>query len=212
MSAVFFFVGSLLSREGLKELLAGSGFPLNSEPGTLVEAHCLLCAAQAENEDPQILLLYSKGAFEGEDGEITRAVRRDQSPAKMIILGDPVALGLLSQTRPTAIDRCLLQDVTAAELMRSLHLITSGHRSVPPDHPAAMPGRRSACEASNPAHATSGLSAGDAQILKLPVGGSANKSIGRNLTISVKVVKVHMKALLGNPNAPEPDPGTPLGA
>jgi len=195
------FVGSQLSREGLKGLLAGSGFSPVGEASTLAEAHRLLCEAPAEDQRAQILLMDFEGRFNGDEGELLRAIRGVQPAIRVIVLGDAVSFGPLSQTCPTGIDGYLLKDMSAAALMRSLHLIVLGQRIFPSDAPPAMPGPTSAREAAISAHAASGLSAREAQVLQLLIVGSSNKAIARDLTISHETVKVHIKALLRKLNA-----------
>jgi two-component system, NarL family, nitrate/nitrite response regulator NarL len=195
------FVGSQLSREGLTGLLAGSGFSLIGEAGTLAEVHRWLCEAHAEGQRPQILLMYPEGRLGGDEEAMLRAIHRDQPAVKVIILGDAGSLGLLSQACPTEIDGYLLKDMSAAALMHSLHLIVSGQRIFPPGLHAAIPGPRATPEASISTHATSGLSPREAQILQLLIADSSNKTIARDLTISHETVKVHMKALLRKLNA-----------
>ena len=190
------FVGSQLSRQGLKGLLAGSGFSPLGEAGTLAEAHRWLCEAQLEGGRAQILLMYPEGFLDGDEEKMLRAIRRDQPAVKVIILGDAGSLGLLLQTCPTEIDGYLLKDISAATLMHSLHLIVSGQRIFPPCSHAATLSARPTQEVPIGAKATSGLSAREAQILQLLVVGSSNKAIARDLTISHETVKVHMRALL----------------
>ena len=189
------FVGSQLSREGLKGLLAGSDFSPFCEAGTLGEAHRLLCAAEVDDQRAQILLMYSEGRLDGVGEEMLRTIHRDQPAVKVIILGDRVSLGLLSQACPTEIAGYLLNDMSVAGLMHALALIMAGQRIFPPCSHAATPGAP-AEEAPIGAKATTGLSAREAQILQLLRVGSSNKAIARDLGISREAVKVHMKSLL----------------
>jgi two-component system nitrate/nitrite response regulator NarL len=118
---------------------------------------------------------------------------------KVVIVGDPASLTLLWQADPTAIDGCVLKDVSAAALIGTLHLVLSGQRIFPPGPPTAVPGPTQ--EAAIYAKAMPALSAREAQILQFLVGGSSNKAIARDLTISSETVKVHMRALLRKLNA-----------
>jgi two-component system nitrate/nitrite response regulator NarL len=194
-------VGTQLSREGLRGLLADSIFAAVGEARTLAEAHRLLCAAPAEDQRAQILLMYSEGRLGGDEEAMLRAIRRDQAALKVIILGDPVSLGLLSQACPTEIDGYLLNDTSVAGLKDAFDLIMSGQRVFPPRaHPVTL-GERSTPMGPIGAKATIGLSAREAQILQLLVVGSSNKAIARHLAISHETVKIHMKALFRKLNA-----------
>jgi two-component system, NarL family, nitrate/nitrite response regulator NarL len=195
------FVGTQLSREGLRGLLAGSVFALIGGARTLGEAHRLLCAAPADEQRAQILLMYSEGRLDGDEEAMLRAIHRDQPAVKVIILGDPESLGLIAQACPTEIDGCLLNDMSAAGLMHALDLIVSGQRILPRRCHAATLGARPTQEAPVGATATTGLSAREAQILQLLRVGSSNKAIARDLALSHETVKVHMKALLRKLNA-----------
>jgi hypothetical protein len=57
-----------------------------------------LCAAQAEDRCPQILLLDLERRHNGDEEELLRAICRAQPAIKVIILGDAVSFGLFSQT------------------------------------------------------------------------------------------------------------------
>jgi two-component system nitrate/nitrite response regulator NarL len=199
--ATVLFVGAQLSREGLKGLLAGSVFTAVGEAATLAEAHRWLCAAQSEDPRANILLIYFEGLLDTDSGEMLRAISRDQPAVKVIILGDPASLTLLWQAYPTTIDGYLLKDMPAAALMQALHLVMSGQQIFPPASPAAGPGARPTKGAPNHAKATTALSTREMQILRFLVGGSSNKAIARELTISSETVKVHMRALLRKLNA-----------
>jgi len=189
------FVGGLLARARLKRLLTGPGFSPIGEAATLVEARRWLRTAQAEDQRAQLLLMYSEGRLDDEEEEMLRAIRRDQLAVKVVILGDPVSLGLLAQACPTEIDGYLLNDVSAAGLMRALDLIMSGRRILLPSRCATL-GAPPTRETAIGAKATTGLSAQETQVLQLLVVGSSNKAIARDLGISREVVKVHMKSLL----------------
>jgi two-component system nitrate/nitrite response regulator NarL len=197
-----FFVGSRLSREGLKGILAGSGFSALGEAGTLAETHPRLCTA--EGQRAQILLIYPEGFLGGVEEEMLRAIHRDQPTVKLVILGDAGSLGLLSRTCPTEIDGYLLKDMSASSLTHSLHLIISGQRILPPvatvtarpDHDA-----RPSQEPPIGAMSIARLSGREDQVLRFLVGGSSNKTIARELAISHETVKVHMKSLLRKLNA-----------
>jgi two-component system nitrate/nitrite response regulator NarL len=199
--ATVLLVGAQLFREGLKGLLAGSIFRAVGEAGTLAAAHCWLRGPQAGDQRPQILLIYLDGRLDIDNSEMLRAISRDQPAMKVVILGDPASLTLLWQADPTAIDGCVLKDVSAAALMHALHLVMLGQQIFPPGPPAAAPGPRPSLEAPIHAKAMPALSAREAQILQFLVGGSSNKAIARDLTISSETVKVHMRALLRKLNA-----------
>ncbi len=195
------FVGTEISREGLKGILAGSVFALIGEVKTLGEAHRWVCGAQAEDQRAQILLVDFDGRLDDDEGEMLRAIRRDQPAVKVIILGDLVSLSLLSQICPTAIDGYLLKDLSATTLMHALDLVMSGQQIFPPASHAATLGARPAQEAPICANAAGGLSAREEQILQLLLNGCSNKAMARDLNISHETVKVHMKALLRKVNA-----------
>jgi two-component system nitrate/nitrite response regulator NarL len=194
--ATVLLVGAQLFREGLKGLLAGSIFRAVGEAGTFAEAHLSLCAPQAGDQRPQILLMYLDGRLDIDAGEVLRAISRDQPAVKVVILGDPASLTLLWQAYPTAIDGYLLKDVSAAALVHALHLVISGQQIFPPGPRAAAAGPRPTQEAPIYGQAMPALSARELQILQFVVGGSSNKAIARDLTISSETVKVHMRALL----------------
>ena len=163
---------------------------------TLAEAHRLLCAAGGADQRAQILLMYSESRLGGDEEAMLRAIRRDQPAVKLIILGDPVSLGLLSQACPTEIDGYLINDMSAAGLMHALDLIISGQRIFPHCSHRATLGARPAQEAAFCVAAATSLSARQAKILQLLRVGSSNKAIARDLGISREAVKVHMKSLL----------------
>src|SRR5258708_2226689 len=127
--AIILFVGTGLPLKGLKGLLAGSVFTTVAEAGTLAEAHRWLCAARTEDHRPQtLLIMYLDGRLDADDGEMLRAIRRDQPTVKMIILGDPASPTLLLQVCPTTHDGYLPKDMLAAALMQALHLVMSGQQ------------------------------------------------------------------------------------
>ena len=194
--ATVLLVGAQLFREGLKGLLGGLIFSAVGEAGTLAEAHRWLCGPQARDQRPQILLIYLDGHLDIDNTEILRAIRRDQPAVKVIVLGAAASLTPLWRAYPTAIDGYLLKDVSAAALMHALHLVLSGQQILPPAPPAVTPGPRPTQKAPIYAKAMPALSAREAQILQFLVGGSSNKAIARDLTISSETVKVHMRALL----------------
>jgi two-component system nitrate/nitrite response regulator NarL len=189
------FVGTQLSRAGLRGLLAGSAFASVGEARMLGEAYGLLCATPGDDRRAQILLMYSEGRLDEDEEAMLRAIHRERPAVKLVIVGDPVSLGRLSQACPAEIDGYLLNDMSAAGLMHALDLIVAGQRVFPPYCHATL-GARAAPEPASGAKETTGLSAREAQILQLLIAGSSNKAIARDLAISHETVKVHMKALL----------------
>jgi two-component system nitrate/nitrite response regulator NarL len=188
-------VGSQLSREGLKSLLADSIFTSTSEAKTLDEAHRILSAVHAEDRCLQLLLVDFHGRPYGDDREIIHRIRLDQPAVKVVVLGDPETIRLLSQTCPMDIDGYLLDDIPADALIHSLHLIALGQKIFPPG-PLATTSTRS--NPVNPVHpdAANGLSVQERKILERLLVGASNKSIARDLRISEATVKVHMRHIL----------------
>ena len=188
-------VGSQLSREGLKSLLADSVFTSTSEARTLDEAHRILSAVQAGDRCLQLMLVDFHGGPYGDDADILHRIRLDYPGVKVVVLGDTVVIRLLSQICPMDIDGYILDDIPATALIHSLHLVAVGQKIFPPGPPATTstpsnldkPVRRDA---------TNGLSAQEWKILELLLVGASNKSIARDLKISEATVKVHMRNIL----------------
>jgi two-component system nitrate/nitrite response regulator NarL len=191
-----FFVGGQIPRERVKALLAGSIVTLASEAMTLAEAHDALCGAHGGAEPPDILLVDIDGPCDGGEAEMLRAIRHRQPAAKIMVLGDPASLAPLWQACSTAIDAYVLHAMPPAMLTHAIDLILSGQRILPPCSHAAKPATHLVATAPTGAAATNGLSAREAQILRLLVAGSSNKAIARDLAISHETVKVHIRALL----------------
>jgi two-component system nitrate/nitrite response regulator NarL len=194
-------VGAELARESLKSLLAGSVFAVCHDARTLGEAHRLLCAAQAEGQRAQLLLVDFEGRLDGDEVEVLRAIRRDQPAVKVVMLGDFPSLGLLPPACFIEIDGYVLKEMSAGTLIHALGFIMSGQRIFPLGSHAATLGAHPTQEAPIAAKATNGLSARDAQILQLLISGSSNKAIAHDLAISHETVKIHIRALLRKLNA-----------
>jgi two-component system, NarL family, nitrate/nitrite response regulator NarL len=188
------FVGGRTPRERVQDLLAGSILTLAGEARTLAEAH--RSWSDAEAEDPDILLVDVEGLPDGDEAETLRAIRNQRPATKIMVQGDAMSLTLLWQSCSTAIDGYLLDTMPPAMLMHALDLILSGQRILPPCSHAAKPVAELVPAPPNAATATMGLSAREAQILRLLVAGASNKAIARDLTISHETVKVHIRALL----------------
>jgi two-component system nitrate/nitrite response regulator NarL len=193
-------VGSQLSREGLKCLLADSVFTSTSEAKTLDEAHRILSAMHAEDRCLQLMLVDFHGGPYGDDGEILHRIRLDYPGVKVVVLGDPVMIRLLSQICPMDIDGYLLDDIPAVALIHSLHLVALGQKIFPPGPLATTP---TASNLDKPVRrdAPNGLSVQERKILELLLVGASNKSIARDLKISEATVKVHMRHILRKVNA-----------
>lgn len=190
------FVVAPPSEEQLKNTLAGSALMAIGGARTLTEACRLLCGADAETRSADILLVDLHGLRDSDEEESFRAIRRERPAVKIIVLGDPASVALLWQAHSTAIDGYLLHPMPSATLMYAVDLIMSGQQIMPPCSRAAIPAARSVSEAIMDAAATNGLSAREVQILQRLVGGSSNKAIARDLTISNETVKVHVRAIL----------------
>ena len=189
-------VGSQLFREGLKSLLADSVFTSTSEAKTLDEAHRILSAMHAEDRSLQLMLVDFHGGPYGDDGEIIHRIRLDHpGGVKVVVLGDPAMIRLLSQICPMDIDGYLLDDIPAVALIHSLHLIALGQKIFPPGPLATTP-TPSNLDKPVRRDATNGLSVQERKILELLLVGASNKSIARNLKISEATVKVHMRHIL----------------
>ncbi len=188
-------VGSQLSREGLKSLLADSVFTSTSEARTLEEAHRILSAVHAEDRCSQLVLVDFHGGPYGDDGEILHRIRVDYPGVKVVVLGDVAMIRLLSQLCPMDIDGYLLDDIPAVALIHSLHLVALGQKIFPPG-PLAATSTPSNLDKPVRRDATNGLSAQEWKILELLLVGASNKSIARDLKISEATVKVHMRNIL----------------
>jgi two-component system, NarL family, nitrate/nitrite response regulator NarL len=190
------FVGSRLFQERLKDIFAGSTLVPVGEASTLREAHHFLCTTQAEDQPADILMASGEASFDGDEREMLRSIRHNQSSMKIILLGEPMSLAMLRQAYPTSIDGFLLHTMPAATMMHAVDLIMSGQQILPPSSCATKSITCPLVEAPMDAKPTSGLSPREGQILQLLVVGSSNKAIARDLTISHETVKVHIKALL----------------
>ena len=188
-------VGSQLSREGLKSLLADSVFTSTSEAKTLDEAHRVLSAMHAEDRCLQLMLVDFHGGLYGNDGESIHRIRLDHPGVKVVALGDPAMIRLLSQICPMDIDGYLLNDIPAVALIHSLHLVALGQKIFPPG-PLAITPTPSNLDKPVRRDATNGLSVQERKILELLLVGASNKSIARDLKISEATVKVHMRNIL----------------
>jgi two-component system nitrate/nitrite response regulator NarL len=188
-------VGSQLSREGLKSLLADSVFTSTSEAKTLDEAHRILSAMHAEDRYSQLMLVDFHGSSCGDDGEILHRIRLDYPGVKVVALGDSVMIRLLSQICPMDIDGFILDDIPAVALIHSLHLVALGQKIFPPGPLATTAAPSNLAKPVRP-DATNGLSIQERKILELLLVGASNKSIARDLKISEATVKVHIRHIL----------------
>jgi two-component system nitrate/nitrite response regulator NarL len=150
---------------------------------------------RAEDRCSQLMLVDFHGSPYGDDGEILHRIRLDYPGVKVVALGDPVMIRLISQICPMDVDGYLLDDIPAVALIHSLHLVALGQKIFPPGPLATTPA---------PSHldepvrrdATNGLSVQERKILELLLVGASNKSIARDLKISEATVKVHMRNIL----------------
>jgi two-component system nitrate/nitrite response regulator NarL len=209
-------VGSQLSREGLKSLLANSVFTPMGEAKTLDEAHRLSCAVHDDEQCPELLLVDFQGRPLDNDGEMLRRIRQDRPRVRIAVLGDPGTLRRLSQICPLEIDGYLLNDMPAVALIHSLHLIVLGQKIFPPNSLAATgmpltvekprPGATNGLPRHNGLSRQNGLTRQDLsrqeeKILGLLLVGSSNKAIARELSIVEATVAVHMRQIFRKVNA-----------
>jgi two-component system, NarL family, nitrate/nitrite response regulator NarL len=190
-----FLVGAQLSRERVDDFLAASALVSIGASTTLAEIGTSLCEVRGD-ECPDILLLDIGDPLGDDEIAMLGAIRAKQPAMKVVVLGDQISLALLWQAHSTGIDGYLLRAVPLEMLAHALDLITSGQRILPPCSPASRLAVQLAPEAPMGATATIGLSAREAQVLRLLVAGSSNKAIARDLAISHETVKVHMRAVL----------------
>src|SRR5207248_10221358 len=125
-------LGTLPSRESLKESFAGSAFAFAGEARTLSEAYRQLGARKAEEERAHIILTHVEGCPGGGEGEALPRIRRDWPKVKVVVLGDAPSLGALWAAYPTAVAGYLLHDMPRAALLHAVDLIMLGQQIFPP--------------------------------------------------------------------------------
>jgi two-component system nitrate/nitrite response regulator NarL len=188
------FVGDLLVCDCLRQPLALAGFEISGRVRGLKEAHALVAADCAENDQPAILLADMDAAGVNDDSGSLRRLRDDTTQLKLVILTSALSPSVLTQAWDADVDGCLLKDLSLKLLVRSLQLIVLGQRILPEQLRCLEPGpvRRSWANSVD----RGGLSAREEQILRLLLLGDSNKQIASRLGIGDVAVKLHLKTLL----------------
>lgn len=178
-----------LAREGLRRILADSGF--NVEAATRYD----LSSGVAE-ERPHLIIIKAESVDEGID--MVTILRAALPDVRLLLMTAACDIQSMSRAFAAGIDGYMSDTIACETLIATIPLIVMGEKIVPTHMVNAL------LESPQPARATmtdfakSGvnLSEREYEILERLVCGEANKMISRRLTISEATVKVHVKAIL----------------
>ncbi len=198
---VFIVESSHLVRDALETILRAGGFSVAGCATSLTEA---IAAPDAAFD----VLVWT--AEEGEV-EMLRQARIAHPIARVIVLAHrTLTEDVTDEIVATGIDAFLSKDISASVLVNAIELVMHGQRILParcvttvgspllrePESKARMYHDGTSHAAGSFRHDGVSLSGRENQILRFLIGGSSNKVIARELSISEATVKVHVKGLL----------------
>ena len=178
--SIYLIDPNVLFRQGLGQLLGGSGFEIMAQADRID-------VLPADLEMPRLIIADPMGPA---GLHAMEALHRRAPHSSIVVLTDRVDATLLSQYLNAGADACLLKDMTAPALVQSLKLVLLGERVFPSTLPMMLRGTQGVNQHRH------GLSQREMQILRFLLKGSSNKAIANALSITEATVKVHLKGIL----------------
>ena len=173
-----------LFRQGLKYLLAGTGFDVDAEFNTVE----LASSAGEAAGTPELVITGQPVTGEAD----LRALREMFPAARIVVLADDLSVDVLRAAMGGGADGFLIKNVSPEALIQSLQLVMLGEKVFPTNLAAMLLDMT----AVSPPHSVRGLSPREQEILQALVTGASNKMIANRLGIMEATVKVHLKTLL----------------
>lgn len=184
-----------LFREGLKQLLDGSGFTFVAEAETIEEGLQKL----ADGVHPKVALVDFNAATD--DITLLHRLREKGLDMKLVVLAaDTDNVLNLARCFEAGADAYLLKSISSEALKQSIELVLLGEKVFP----TRLAGMLIGGEDRRPTTAAAeldNLSSRENQILRCLLEGHPNKVIAKKLNITEATVKVHLKGVLKKINA-----------
>jgi two-component system, NarL family, nitrate/nitrite response regulator NarL len=178
-SNIVLLLRSRLARDCLSSLLLGTEFSVFHE------------LIQGDKETVVVI------DFEDCDREVIRGHQR--GGAKIVVLADEADCQGLDYDQVAPLSGVLTYNLSAVVFVRSLRLICSGQRILPPEL-ALQSTTQAPSRETPPQCAADRLSSRERQIISHLAEGCTDKAIARSLSITEATVKAHLKSLLGKIN------------
>jgi DNA-binding NarL/FixJ family response regulator len=181
-------------RQGLAKLL-------NDQPHIEVIYQCgdaSEALKKSKEARPDVILIDSKTP-EPNVADAVREIMRSSPDAKVAVVSRSGAEPGLLDVMKAGARACLAKSISAADLIKSVELISSGRIIISPVFAEAFL-REIVCatdvDDKGGSKSEAGLSEREIEIVKLVTQGATNKEIARALFIAENTVKVHVKNIL----------------
>lgn len=178
-----------LAREGLKAVLANSGFIIIGEASSCEEAVALV-----KSLTPDIVLMDVR-LGPGPDGlEATRQIAALKLKSKVLMLTLHDMPAYVREALAAGASGYVLKDTKIDDLHQAIIRVHQGEAVIP--YGLVTAAMRLPEKTNRDEELLSSLTARETQILGLVTKGMTNKEIGRELTISPSTVKAHVEKII----------------
>ncbi|HET6508109.1 MAG TPA: response regulator transcription factor [Baekduia sp.] len=197
-------------RAGLRHVLdAHEDLSVVAEAGTLAEA---VAAAASRRPDVVVLDLAMPGHRPGETIDALPAIAHEVAPARVVVLTMQDDPEFARRALRSGAIGYVLKEAAPTELVEAVRRAAAGRPFLSPGLGAQLAtddgggGGAAAAQASDPAAPPDGLTAREAEILRLIALGHTNAEVGRLLHLSVRTVearRAHVQQKTGRTGRPE---------
>lgn len=179
-----------LFREGLRRILSGPRFDMESEATTVRQALETIAERMPD------IVIVDTSSVDNQLDDVMKALNSLSPRPRVVVLTEILILATLTHALGAGVDGYLLKNMSPEALEHSLNLVVVGEKVFPTELAHLLVNNRYSPRPGGTTVNGKRLSNREGEILSCLVNGESNKGIANLLQITEGTVKVHLKGIL----------------